>query len=92
MAYGLQVWSANGSVRMDTADREFRYVVFFTGNLGAGSSRNITVAGLTNDGTWGLNETQGSEMFIRIRIRTGYFRLTNNGPSAKAYKVQVFRI
>ena len=64
MAYGLNVWDASGNVRLDTSDREFRYVAFYTGSVSASSSTNVSVSGLTNDGTWGLNETQGSNLFL----------------------------
>ena len=93
MAYGLQVWDANGNVRLDTSDREFRYVAFYTGSVSANSSANVSVSGLTNDGTWGLNETQGSNLYLELSIGTNQFTVTNTGSfSSGTYNVQVFRI
>ena len=93
MAYGLQIWDASGNVRLDTSDREFRYVAFYTGSVSASSSTNVSVSGLTNDGTWGLNETQGSNLFLELSIGTNQFTVTNtNSFNSGTYNVQVFRI
>ena len=93
MAYGLRVWDANGNVRLDTTDREFRYVSAYAGTLAAGSSQNIPVSGLQNDGTWGLNETQGTNnIYIKLSIGTNLFTVTNNGLTSASYYVQVFGI
>ena len=51
MAYGLKVYDASFNIRLDTTDREFRYVAFYTGSVSASSSTNVSVSGLTNDGT-----------------------------------------
>ena len=56
MAYGLQIWDSSGNVRLDTSDRECRYVGFFTGSVSSSSSVAVTVSGMATDGTWGLNE------------------------------------
>ena len=93
MAYGLNVWDASGNVRLDTSDREFRYVAFYTGSVSASSSTNVSVSGLTNNGTWGLNETQGSNLFLELSIGTNQFTVTNtNSFNSGTYNVQVFRI
>lgn len=93
MAYGLNVWDASGNVRLDTSDREFRYVAFYTGSVSASSSTNVSVSGLTNDGTWGLNETQGSNLFLELSIGTNQFTVTNTDSfNSGTYNVQVFRI
>ena len=90
--YGFKVWDANGNVRLDTSNREFRYVAFYTGTVSANSSLNVTVSGMTNDGTWGLNETQGSSLDLEIGMGTNKFTLTNNSSSSAAnYNVQVFK-
>ena len=93
MAYGLNVWDASGNVRLDTSNREFRYVAFYTGSVSASSSTNVSVSGLTNDGTWGLNETQGSNLFLELSIGTNQFTVTNTDSfNSGTYNVQVFRI
>jgi len=54
---------------------------------------NVSVSGLTNDGTWGLNETQGSNLFLDLSIGTNQFTVTNtDSNNAGTYNVQVFRI
>tara|TARA_B110000285_G_C15024793_1_gene563555 strand:- start:916 stop:1197 length:282 start_codon:yes stop_codon:yes gene_type:complete len=93
MAYGLKVWDSSNNIRLDTSDREFRYVAFYTGSVSASSSTNVSVSGLTNDGTWGLNETQGSNLFLELSIGTNQFTVTNtNSFNSGTYNVQVFRI
>ena len=93
MAYGLKVWDSNQNIRLDTTDREFRYVAFYTGSVSASSSTNVSVSGLTNDGTWGLNETQGSNLFLELSIGTNQFTVTNTDSfNSGTYNVQVFRI
>ena len=93
MAYGLKVWDSSNNIRLDSSDREFRYVAFYTGSVSASSSTNVSVSGLTNDGTWGLNETQGSNLFLELSIGTNQFTVTNtNSFNSGTYNVQVFRI
>jgi len=93
MAYGLKVYDASSNIRLDTTDREFRYVAFYTGSVSASSSTNVSVSGLTNDGTWGLNETQGSNLFLELSIGTNQFTVNNtDSTNAGTYNVQVFRI
>ncbi len=93
MAYGLKVYDASSNIRLDTTDREFRYVAFYTGSVAASSSTNVSVSGLTNDGTWGLNETQGSNLFLELSIGTNQFTVTNtDSTNSGTYNVQVFRI
>jgi hypothetical protein len=93
MAYGLKVYDASSNIRLDTTDREFRYVAFYTGSVAASASTTVSVSGLTNDGTWGLNETQGSNLYLDLSIGTNQFTVTNtNGFNSGTYNVQVFRI
>ena len=93
MAYGLKVYDASGNVRLDTTDREFRYISFHTGTVSASSSVNVSVSGMTNDGTWGLNETQGTNIDAEISMGTNQFTVTNNNSfNSATYNVQVFRI
>tara|TARA_R110002153_G_scaffold92322_11_gene224331 strand:+ start:10536 stop:10817 length:282 start_codon:yes stop_codon:yes gene_type:complete len=93
MAYGLKVWDANGNIRLDIGDRECRFVAFYTGTVAAGATITIPVAGLSTDGTWGLNELQFANYYISLSVLSGAFRLTNSSSyQSHQYKVQVFRI
>jgi len=93
MAYGLKVYDASGNVRLDTTDREFRYVAFYSGSLSANTTLNITVAGLSTDGTWGLNEEGDFGFNIDVSFSTNTLTVTNNNQyNAYPYYVQVFRI
>jgi len=93
MAYGLQIWDSSGNVRLDTSDRECRYVGFFTGSVGAGSSVTVTVSGMATDGTWGLNELAYSNFYVSVSMGSGQFVISNSDQyNSHDYKVQVFRI
>lgn len=93
MAYGLKIWDANGNVRLDTTDRQFRYVAYYSGTVPNNSTVTINVSGMTNNGTWGLNETNGSNLALKISMGSNQFTLTNTaGLGAAPYKVQVFQI
>jgi|TARA_R110000744_G_scaffold287339_1_gene398503 hypothetical protein len=93
MAYGLQIWDSSGNVRLDTSDRECRYVGFFTGSVGPSSSVTVTVSGMANDGTWGLNELAYSNFYVSVSMGSGQFVISNADQyNSHDYKVQVFRI
>jgi len=93
MAYGLKVYDASGNVRLDTTDREFRYVADYSGNLAAGTTTNITVTGLSNDGTWGVNEQGNFSWHLDISISTNTLTVESTASSGSTpYYIQVFRI
>ena len=93
MAYGLQIWDASGNVRLDTSDRECRYVGFFTGSVSSSSSVAVTVSGMATDGTWGLNELAYSNFYVSVSMGSGQFVISNADQyNSHDYKVQVFRI
>jgi len=93
VAYGLRVWDANGNIRLDTADRECRFVAFYTGAVAAGSAVTVPVSGMSTDGTWGLNELGTENFDVSLSLLSGEFRLTNSSNyQTHPYKVQVFRI
>jgi hypothetical protein len=92
MAYGLKVYDASGNVRLDTTDREFRYVADYSGLLAANSTVNVTVTGLSTDGTWGVNEQGHTIMDIDISISTNTLTVENTSSYSRPWSVQVFRI
>jgi hypothetical protein len=93
MAYGLKVYDANGNVRLDTNDREFRYVANYSGNLAAGATANITVSGLSTDGTWGVNEQGLVNFSLDVSISTNTLTVENiDSFNSRPYYIQVFRI
>ena len=93
MAYGLKVYDASGNVRLDTTDREFRYVANYSGNLAANTTTNITVSGLSTDGTWGVNEQGLVNFDLDVSISTNTLTVENTNSSySRPYYIQVFRI
>jgi|TARA_R110000823_G_scaffold223264_1_gene351451 hypothetical protein len=93
MAYGLRVWEPNGvDLRLDTGDRQFRYVAFFTGTTAGNSTTTISVAGMATDGTWGLNDEAYGNLTAKTNIGTGSFTHQTTTSSSVAYQIQVFRI
>jgi len=94
MAYGLRLWAANGTdIRLDTTDREIRFVAYYTGTTAASATTTITVSGMSSDGTWGLNDTAYSNLYASLAIGSGQFTHTNSDTFHSApYSIQVFRI
>jgi hypothetical protein len=93
MAYGLQVWNSNGVIRLDTTDREFRYVAQYTGSISANSTITITLTGLSTDGTWGINEQSEYGFSTNVSIGTNTITVQNtNTYQSSTYSIQVFRI
>lgn len=93
MAYGLKIYDASGNIRLDTTDRECRFVGLYTGSVAASSTSNISVTGMSNDGTWGINELSYSNFYLSIAFTSSGFSVTNSNTfNAYSYIVQVFRI
>jgi hypothetical protein len=94
MAYGLKVFDATGNnVRLDTTDRMIRFVAYYTGTTAASSTTTISVSGMTNDGTWGLNDDYYGNLFAALAIGSGQFTHTNSSSTQSVpYKIQVFKI
>lgn len=92
MAYGLKVFDGFGAARLDTTDREFRYVALYNGILNASSSVTINVTGLSTDGTWGLNEQGNFGVGLSLTYTNGSFTITNASTDQRGWVVQVFRI
>tara|TARA_R110002153_G_scaffold139889_1_gene290902 strand:- start:112 stop:393 length:282 start_codon:yes stop_codon:yes gene_type:complete len=93
MAYGLKIWDSNQNIRLDTTDRECRYVGLFTGSVGSSSSVAVTVSGMATDGTWGLNELSYSNFYVSVSMGSGQFVISNSDQyNSHDYTVQVFRI
>lgn len=93
MAYGLKIYDASGNIRLDTTDRECRYVGLFTGSVGSSSSVTVTVSGMSTNGTWGLNELAYSNFYVSVSMGSGQFVVSNADQyNSHDYEVQVFRI
>lgn len=91
MAYGLVIYGNTGNVRLSTEDRQVRYIGTYSGTVSAGSSANVTVSGMTDDGTRGLNQIDVSG-YGTLSIHSNKFTVTNSTANSLTYKVQVFRI
>lgn len=93
MAYGLRVRDANGNIRLDITDRECRFVGLYTGSVASGATTNIPVTGMSNDGTWGINELSYSNLYMNLDFTSTGFSVENtNTNNTLNYVVQVFRI
>lgn len=82
MAYGLQIFNAAGQIRLDTTDRTVRMYASYTGTLTSGNIITISVPGMTDDGTWGLNAQQAGNSLndlLDARIISGGFTLEGVG-------------
>ena len=93
MSYGVQVFAENGDVRLDTTDRQVRFAAFYTGTCPINTTISIPTPLLEDDGTWGLNERNYANYYIRCGLTSGNVTVTNTSlQSPHDYKVEVFRI
>jgi len=102
MAYGLKVYDSNGNVRLDTSDRMIRYHSTVSGTITQSSSPvTLYVAGITNDGTWGMSNdvplagSYSSTDDVKLEFAsTNYIKLTilHTNSGNFDYRVQIFRI
>ena len=90
MSFGLKIYDESGNPRLDVADRQIRFIGLYTGTLTMGTPVEVTVPGMTNDGTWGINELSAIN-YTDISIGQGKFTLNSAMPQTN-YRVQVFRI
>lgn len=93
MSYGIQVFDENGDVRLDTVDRQVRFVALYIGSCPANTTISIPTPLLEDDGTWGLNERNYANIYIRCGLTSGNVTVTNSSTlGANNYAVEVFRI
>lgn len=98
MSYGLRVWNASGSLRLDTTDFIGRLIqtgqVYIYPYSAQSKTVNVSVPGMSNDGTWFVSAL-GSPV---ISINNGFFSMTNYNAQSRffldpyIFKYAVFRI
>tara|TARA_R110000803_G_C11954923_1_gene318101 strand:+ start:63 stop:344 length:282 start_codon:yes stop_codon:yes gene_type:complete len=91
MAYGLIVRNASGEVTLDTSYRTLRYKAFFSGNVTFGSPVTLTVTDLTNDGTWGYNNSTDVMWDVKTTFNTGSITVTARSSGTHPYRILVFK-
>lgn len=92
MSFGLKVYDESGNTRLDAADRQIRFIGMWTGTVHQGSPVTISVPGITNDGTWGVNSEGDAFASMDMAISENQITLSTNVPSGSIYRIQVFRI
>lgn len=63
MSYGLRVWDASGNITVDVTDRLTRFFAVYSVSFTTTSSepdKYIYINGISNDGTWFVNNTNGN--------------------------------
>lgn len=91
--YGLEIYNSSGTPVVTITDRLVRYVSYHSGVLDAGQSTLISIPGLTNDGTWGINSEGAQGTFVEITQYSGGIVAENIHPTASMdYNIQVFRL
>ena len=102
MSYGLQVWSASGDLRLKISDRMVRYHSTISGTITQSTSPvSVYIAGITNDGTWGLSNdiplygNYNTSDDVKVEFAsTNYVTVTKQHSYTGNfdYRIQVFRI
>jgi len=98
MAYGLQVYAANGTLIMDVSSRGARSVGNArTASITNGSYIDVTVSGMTSGDNWAVYVTPvsppsgaNSQNYDSVR-NSGYFRISNNMGVSSAFDYIVIR-
>lgn len=96
MPYGLRVWDASGNLTLDTTDRITRYhstVTVATDAIAPSGTLNVTVSGLTLDGTWFFVLATGSLLYVYMTISTNTITFTNTSTfqTAGNFSIDIFR-
>lgn len=91
MAYGLQIFDASGNITLDTDYRCVRFAGFLSGNVTFGSPVTLSVTGLTNDGTWGYNNSTSQSWAIKTTLNSGSITVQALRSGTYPYKIILFR-
>lgn len=87
MSYGLRVWDASGVLQIDVTNRITRIFGVYSFSVAAGSSTNVSVPGITTDGTW-----VAYAPFTQCQIFSGYVAVHNRGAAALSGSLLVLRL
>lgn len=92
MAYGLQIWAANGDIVLDTSDRFFFFMDVLTGSLASGADVDHTVTGANTTSTQWAN---GGEYYIDecppvVTITTNNVNIENVSGALQPYTIIVY--
>ena len=98
MAYGLQVYAANGTLIIDVSSREARsWGSARTATISNGSYLDTTVVGLTSGDNWALYVTPvsppsgfNSQAYSSVRS-SGSFRISNDMGVSSAFDYILIR-
>lgn len=93
MAFGLEVFDSLGGKKLHLESRLFSWHSTLTGSIAANATVTITVAGMVNDGTWGI--AYGGLGFqlgrVQAYIIAGGVRLVSTLVLAVDYHIVVYR-
>lgn len=95
MAYGLEVYDANGQKILSINDRIQRFVMKVSGTLNRNQSVFIPVPGYVDDGTWCITQQLGYQARVVINSGNGGFTISysfGNGTYAEDYNFLIFRV
>ena len=92
MAYGLQIYDASSNLTLDSNWRLIRFSAFYSGTVTFGTPVTISVTGLTNDGTWGYNNSVEDAWDIKTPLNSGSITVTALVSGTQSYKILLFRI
>ena len=102
MAYGIRIFDENGNTRLDINDRLIRHHSTISGSITQSSSPiTLYVAGVSNDGTWGLSNdiplsgSYSSTDDVKLTIQSNNYiklEILHSVSGNWNYRIQVFRI
>lgn len=96
MAFGLQTFTPSGNIILDTSVHRLpKFVASGSANVpSAGGTVNVTISGMTNDGTWLVFTSKLAQHYWVSSINSGSFTIkssTNVTGNAVAISYQVYK-
>lgn len=88
MSQGLQVRDASGTVILTITDRLTRFIAQYSVFVGASSTTNVGVGGITGDGTWFIYYLFNG---VSCSINNGFVSCFNTSNTGVTFNLLVFR-
>jgi hypothetical protein len=91
MSYGLEIYNSNGSLTLSSNSRMSRIHATYSYSLASNSSQDITVTGLSLDGTWAITVVSTSDRIPVVVKQVNNLHITNYWAIALSGEITVFR-
>ena len=96
-SYGFRAYNSSGNVVVEHSSRVPRFVASGSQTVGANSTSDVSISGITADGTWlvflvARTAISSGLAFFSETIFTGYFRIFNSADQSRDFDYWVVNI